>query len=78
VRKTKCQICGKPIEGYPLYFTEIGKTKVWGIPMDVRVFIVCPKCYEMLDLKKKGLMKCNYCNTIYPIGEKCPECGARK
>jgi DNA-directed RNA polymerase subunit RPC12/RpoP len=71
-----CQVCKKETSGFPLYFRRIGKEKLWGVPIDVEVLIVCSECKEKLELQQKGLKKCPYCNTVHSINEKCPKCGA--
>lgn len=42
--------------------------------------LVCAKCFikltEEQDQRLKGIVKCEYCDTLHKTGEKCPTCGA--
>lgn len=76
-----CQKCGKKLKlGQIMNFTIVSDQKLFGLPIDMTVYRVCPECYEKLkeehDFRQKGLKRCIYCGTVHSITEKCPTCGA--
>ena len=48
--------------------------------MPVGNLLVCEKCFfklsEEQELRLKGLVKCEYCDNVHRMGERCPNCGA--
>ena len=72
-------------------FVRIDKRRItmWGLrqgfhdrefTLPVGNLLVCEKCFfklaEEQELRLKGLVKCEYCDSVHRMRERCPNCGA--